>query len=232
MAATIEQKRLPDLLRICGRSLIAVFCVSMIANSLPLELASIDWGLSLTNRLTEIAPLTLIGVGMLRYAAILDLQGEERSDETDEIEVMDRDRKTRVLARYGSITIALLPILQILLFFGVLHNIDDQLSALNTNIVRRSSELLDAAKTLKEPQLVQLLQRAKLSPAPSLSEEPVITREQAIKTIRAGEAKARSEAEDEASATRFRLIRDTLRIIILCFIYSFAFYGMAHLKKV
>jgi F0F1-type ATP synthase membrane subunit b/b' len=80
----------------CGRVLLAVFVVTVIADLFPLNLGAPGWGLRLSTQIVNAASLPLVGLLLMRYAAHLNielangrhLQCQERvaSDSVSEVE--------------------------------------------------------------------------------------------------------------------------------------------------
>ena len=60
------------ILRNCGRALLGVFVVTVLAVLFPLNLQAPGWGLRLSTLIVDAASLPLVGLLLMRYAAHLE----------------------------------------------------------------------------------------------------------------------------------------------------------------
>lgn len=153
------------LIRNCGRALLGVFVVTVLAVLFPLNLQAPGWGLRLSTLIVDAASLPLVGLLLMRYAAHLDaesangLRPQELATgssspgfegEEEPFDVFEKDKKIRRLARTaapikgirqlafrGFILLILLAIGQIFIAFSSLNAITDQNLELSKQIELR-----------------------------------------------------------------------------------------------
>jgi len=232
------------LLRRCGRVLIAAFVLAVITNLFPLNFRSPVWGLSLSSNIVASVSLALVGVGLLRWSAFLEIQalaGAEasrpplgdasrklgRSKESSKLNKTEQG--IRRFAMAGAISLLLLAAWQIVLFY------------LSMDLI--ASQSLSASRR-SQSQMAEVEQRIQNAPAPILDAEwsqirsnamaPSLTsnldatakRTQLLKQVRLQTEMARLAFEKRIAGTRWNLGRDTARVLLMACIYAWGFYGL------
>jgi hypothetical protein len=203
MNSTAKHASQSKLLRLLGRVLIAAFCISILAFALPFQLRSPNWGVILSNRIVDEFPLVLAGIGLLRVSALNDAQEANDSDETDDTDALERDQGSRWISKLGLISVGLIAIWQVGLFFGILRDIDQQ--SASARLLQESRQALGNQPT-----------KPNASPLQELRDN-----------IQTQERISIKKTYESASQTKFRLTKDTARILLLCLVYGIALYGMA-----
>lgn len=227
MNSTAKAANHSPALRLLGRALIAAFCVSIVAFALPFQPRSPNWGVLLSNRIVDEFPLILAGVALLRFSAMNDVRKANESDETDDTDALERDQGSRWISRISLIGIGLIALWQVILFFGILRDIDQQSASVLTQINQRASKLSELVQRAPDSAIQRLLQESRkalgnkaakpnTSPLQELSENIQRQTQISINTTYAN-----------ANQAKFRLTKDTGRILLLCLIYGIALYGMA-----
>lgn len=227
MTTKPDQRNKSAALRLLGRSLIAIFCVSILAAALPIRIKSAEWGIFLSNRIADNALLALAGVGLLRYAAFIDIHGEVDDEEDDDVVALQRDQASRFLAKLGAAIFAAVALWQSILFFGILSNIDRESSNALTQISQRTAQFAEVIKKAPESDIQRLLQESRQALGNRQRLASPNQRQELADNIRLQESDAINSTKEGASQARFRLSRDTARILLLCLIYAVALFGLA-----
>jgi hypothetical protein len=153
------------ILRNCGRALLGVFVVTVVAVLFPLNLEAPGWGLRLSTLIVDAASLPLVGLLLMRYATHLDAESAKAlrlqelaavpassafADEVEPFDPFEEDKKmmrlaavvdplkgVRQLAFKGFILLTLLAIWQFFLAFSSLNAITYQNLELSKQIDAR-----------------------------------------------------------------------------------------------
>jgi len=235
------------LLRRCGRVLIAAFVLAVITNLFPLNLRSPVWGMSLSSNIVSSVSLALVGVGLLRWSAFLDIQAltdaeASRSPLADTSRKLGRSKELtnlnkteqgiRRFAKAGAISMLLLAAWQIALFYISL----DLTASQRLSASRRSqSQMAEVEQRIKEApaQIVdaEWNQIRSTATAPSLTSnlDATAKRTQLLKQVRLQTEMARLAFEKRIAGSRWNLGRDTARVLLMACIYAWGFYGLHRL---
>jgi hypothetical protein len=171
----------PKLLRNCGRALLGVFVVTVIAVLFPLNFQAPGWGQRLSTLIVDAASLPLVGLLLMRYAAHLDAEaanalllkelatessahgleeGEKPFDPFEEDTKMMRlariaapIRGIRQLAFKGFILLILVAIWQIFIAFSGLNLIDNQKLELSRQIDTRFQGVEQSIKVAPQEEI-------------------------------------------------------------------------------
>lgn len=221
--------------RVCGRTLLAIFVVSVVGAALPLNLGSAEWGTQLSNRIIDNGPLALIGVGLLRAAGFL-LPDPEPDPELEpaQAEQLARSRnKTVLLTEVGVISLALLALWHLPLFLGSLSLVEFQNTDQINQIERRYEQTEVAIRAATPVQLNAEWQRLRSSGVPNLSDTagPEQQRRVLLKRLDNQRQQATRTANDNKKFTTFTLLRNALRSLVVCILYIGAFFALGRRLK-
>jgi hypothetical protein len=229
MLATPDHRSKSALFRLLGRSLIGIFCVSVLAAALPVQIRSADWGIGLSNRITDNMVLALAGVGLLRYAAFNDIQSSDDLDEDDEEIVDQKMQASRILARLGIVSVVAVALWQFILFFGILSSIDQQSDGAVNQIRQRTIQVKQILNKAPDSDIQRLLQQSRQALGNRARPPSTDPRRELADNIKVKELETIRQTYASAGQTRFRLARDSARVVLLCLIYAIAFSGLATL---
>ena len=227
MNSTAKHASQSKLLRLLGRVLIAAFCISILAFALPFQLRSPNWGVILSNRIVDEFPLVLAGIGLLRVSALNDAQEANDSDETDDTDALERDQGSRWISKLGLISVGLIAIWQVGLFFGILRDIDQQSASALAQINQRKNQLSDLLQRAPDSVVQRLLQESRQALGNQPTKPNASPLQELRDNIQTQERISIKKTYESASQTKFRLTKDTARILLLCLVYGIALYGMA-----
>jgi hypothetical protein len=239
------------LVRRCGRVLFAVFLLTVAAALFPLRFQSIDWALRLAQSIVNSASLALVGVGLLRYAAFLELQAsaESKSDPQtpygtlgeQEISGSRKSRsrtkrgKTdfgiRRLALAGTIALLLLSAWQYVLFFRGLDSIASQALSVSTRADKQVKDIelvIEKAPDLSVDAEWKRVQ-SRLSPPSSTTASALDTagkRKQLLAQLQNYSQQSMKALQQQSSGARWNLGLEVLRSSLLATIYAWGFYGL------
>lgn len=216
------------LARVCGRTLLLVFVVSMFFAVFPLNLGSPLWGSQLSSRILDSASIALVAVSLLGGAAVIEQSPEdaERAPRRGARRGSQQDFVMR-LCRLGVISLALLALWQLPLLLGNTVQINQR--SLSES-VRISPAVAKAEQFLRQASAAELetaWQRFIASGAPGLK-RPVSGSEQKRQVLLAAFTADQRQLERrmkiQADKARLAVVRDSLRRIALCGIYGSGFF--------
>jgi hypothetical protein len=229
--------------------LIGVFVLVVTTNIFPLNLRSPDWGLGLSSIIVNSASLALVGVGLLRYSAFLELQaltetdanpqifygtsGKQESSDSFKSKALAKLNKIefgiRRLALAGAIGLLLLATWQAILFFNGINMITAQ----SFSASRRSEKQIEEVelRIQSAPDQVIDAEWKKLQPTwppTSLTTDldAATKRKQLLKEVKAQSQQARVTFEQKVAGSRWNLANNALRFFLMAIIYAWGFYGL------
>jgi hypothetical protein len=221
---------LQNFARVCGRTLLAIFVVSVVGAALPLNLSSPEWGSQLSNRIIDNGPLALIGVGLLRAAGFLLPDPEPDPDlEPAKAEQLARSRnKAVLLSEAGVISLALLALWHLPLFLGSLSLVEQQNSAQVSQIEQRYQQTEEAVRSATPAQLNQEWQKLRSAGVPNLAENATTEQQRKglLKRLKSQRQEANRTVNDGKNLSTFTLLRNALRSLVICILYISAFYAL------
>jgi hypothetical protein len=221
---------LQNFARVCGRTLLAIFVVSVVGAALPLNLSSPEWGSQLSNRIIDNGPLALIGVGLLRAAGFLLPDPEPDPDlEPAKAEQLARSRnKAVLLSEAGVISLALLSLWHLPLFLGSLSLVEQQNSAQVSQIEQRYQQTEEAVRSATPAQLNQEWQKLRSAGVPNLAENATTEQQRKglLKRLKSQRQEANRTVNDGKNLSTFTLLRNALRSLVICILYISAFYAL------
>ena len=178
------------LLRTCGRALLGVFVVTVLAVLFPLNLQAPGWGLRLSTLIVDAASLPLVGLLLMRYAAHLEVEsansvrlqklatgssapvaggeGEPLNPFEDNQEMMRlaaagaRLKRVRQLANKGLILFILLTFWQFFLAFSNLDSITFQNQELSKQVEARFQGIEQNIKDAPQEEISRTWSQSKL----------------------------------------------------------------------
>jgi hypothetical protein len=248
MTQSITSPSSIKLIRRCGRVLIGVFVIAVTTSIFPLNLRSPDWGLGLSSNIVNSASLALVGAGLLRYSAFLELQALTEKDANPQIfhgssgkESKDSFKKKalakqkkidfgiRRLALAGAISLLLLAAWQMILFFNGIDMITAQSLSASTRAEKQIEEV-DLRIQIAPDQVIDA-EWKKLQPtlpATSLTTDldAATKRKQLLKEVKAQSQQARVTFQQKVAGSRFNLANNALRSFLMAIIYAWGFYGL------
>lgn len=229
MPSQTASPQLPSIAQLCGRSLIFVFLVTLIAGFFPINIQSPIWGSQLSNLILDGGVLPLLGVALLRVASSLQFAGDSKGDREASLRLSKRRQAVLRLSRIGVISMVLLAIWQVILFGGNIDQVDQQRTARSQQLSQR---LTAAEQSLREApqsavdQAWQRLNAAGVAELPGASTNQKGQREALLERIRAEQQKASAAVSQQGAQARFTLMRNLARNLLLCAIYITAFRGL------
>ncbi|TVS07237.1 MAG: hypothetical protein EA413_01385 [Cyanobium sp. PLM2.Bin73] len=200
----------------------AVFLITVVASSLPLQLTNPAWGSGLSRLIVDAASLPLVGLCLIRYS--VHLQSLNPNVQEDRL----RRVKLRIsrVAGAGSIALALLAVWQVALFAQALPGLERQFSAARGEVTQRSDAVLQALSGALPEQIQQgweQLQRVSPQASPLMAPSIEEQREELRSRAQAESKEAFTTLKQQAGAARFQLGRDLLRVLLVALIYAWAF---------
>lgn len=242
------------LIRNCGRALLGVFVVTVLAVLFPLNLQAPGWGQRLSTLIVDAASLPLVGLLLMRYAAHLDaesakglrpqelatgsstpgFEGEEElfeAFEKDE-EMRQSTNGIRQLAFGGFILLILLAIWQFFIASSSLNTITDQDLELLKQIDTRFQGIEQNIKVAPQEEISKLWSKSqpKNDLGPSTSNPNSATqRGEILQNVKGQKLKAIYNLQTKTSSAQFNLVRNIIRVMLMSIIYAWGFYGIAKL---
>jgi hypothetical protein len=238
------------LVRRCGLVLFAVFLLTVATALLPLRLQSIDWGLRLAQSIVNSASLALVGVGLLRYAAFLELQfpAESKSDPqapygtSGKQHISDGRKKSqartkksktnfgiRRLALAGAIGLLLLSAWQYVLFFRGLDSIAAQALSVSTSSdkqVKNIELVIAKAPDLRVDAEWKRLQSSLSPPSTATALDTAAKRKQLLAELQNYSQQSTKALQQQSAGARWNLGLEVLRTSLMATIYAWGFYGL------
>ena len=237
------------LIRRCGRVLIGVFVLFVATNIFPLNLKSPDWGFGLSNNIVDSAALALVGIGLLRYSAWLDLQAikesgsnsqitvntsenQKRLDNSEKIAIANQiktEYKIRRLALVGAISLVLLAAWQIPLFLMGINLITDQNVSVSNRSVSQYNDVEQRIQSAPNQMIDAEWKKFQATLAPTLSTADLDTaakRKQILKALKTQSQQSRLGIEQQVSGARWNLMRNAMRAFLIAITYAWGFYGI------
>jgi len=227
------------LVRRTGRVLIGVFLLTIAFNFLPLNLGSPEWGLGISNAIVSSASLALVGVGLLRISAYLQLRShrQDPSRHPDPsrpraprlVDLKKSELGIRRLALAGTISLLLLAGWQAILFTKGMELItekgaaasiqaQEQIKAVESRIRNASDALIDSEWSKFQASLPPAFSKAELD-APG-------RRKELIASVGARSEQWRIALNRQTSGAAWNLGRTALRICLMAIAYAWGFYGL------
>lgn len=222
--------RLPELARVCGRTLLLVFVVSMFFAMFPLNLGSPLWGSQLSSRIIDSASIALVGVTLLSGAAVLE-QNPEDSDRAPRRGARISHQRASVmrLCRLGVIALALLAVWQLPLLLSNTIQINQRNLSQSARISPAMAKADQFLRQASAAELERPWQRFIASGAPGLK-QPVSGTEQKrevlLAAIKADQRQLERTMNIQVDKARLAVVRDSLRRIALCVIYGGGFFAL------
>lgn len=237
------------LIRRCGRVLIGVFVIFVIANMFPLSLRSSGWGFGLSNNIVDSASLALVGLGLLRYSVWLDLQAiraldsnpqislspsetQNKSDKSKKIEIANHvktESKIRRLALVGAIGLVLLATWQMPLFLMGIDMITDQNVSVSSRTDGQVKEVEQRIQGAPDQVIDAEWKKFQATLAPTFSTADLDTaskRKQLLKALKTKSQQEQLGIEQQVSGARWNLTRNALRVFLIAITYAWGFYGI------
>lgn len=221
--------QIPAIAQLCGRSLIFIFLVTLIAGFFPVSIKSPIWGSQLSNLILDAGVLPLLGVALLRVGSSFQFSGDLKGDREASIKLSKRRNMVLRLTQMGAVSMILLAVWQIILFGGNINQVDQQRTARTQQLSQRLSaaeqSLRDAPQSAVD-QAWQRLSSAGLSELPEGSNTQEGQREALLERIRLEQQKASVAVSQQGAQARFTLMRNLARNLLLCGIYITAYRGL------
>jgi hypothetical protein len=196
------------LLWVCGKMLILVFLIIVIATVLPLNPGSVEWGTQLTSQIVNAAFLPLIGVALLRVGSLLLSWPGPSADPSVAMRHARRHHSALQCSRRGVASLSLLAVWHVPLFLGSVTLIDQ----------RNAAETAVLSKSLERD--VLSIQRA------SVAEIPEDQRMTLISQIETRQQQIDRDSSSRGNAARFALLHNALRSLVLSLAYVAGFLAL------
>lgn len=234
-AAGVSDTRPAMLLWVCGKTLILVFLISVIAALLPFNPRSVEWGTQFATRIIDAAFLPLIGVACLRVGSLLPPRPEAMVDSDLASQLWRRRQSAVQLARRGVMSLSLLAVWHVPLLMGSISLIDQRSAAnaeaLSSSLQREEQAIQRATAPVIESRWLAL-QRADDADLPPGATTPEQRRQLMIERLRARQQLAGPMASSQGNAARWSLLRHALRSLALCLAYIAGFHALARRRGV
>ena len=229
--------------------LIAVFLLVVVATLFPLEFRSIAWGFGLTNTIVNSASLALVGIGLLRYSAFLELQaltgsgaipqtlsgtsGQQEGSGKSKSKALANQNKTelgiRRLALLAAISLLVLAGMQTVLFFRGLNAITVQSASTSSRSEQQAKEIELGLKNAPDQIIDAEWKRFQATPAPAAVTSDLVTagkRKQLLAELNNRRKQSSATLQQQVSASRLNLARDTFKFFLMASFYAWGFYGL------
>jgi hypothetical protein len=229
MPSQTPTAQLPSIAKLCGRSLIFIFLVTLIAGFFPISIKSPIWGTQLSNRILDGGVLPLLGVALLRVSSSLQLDGDSRGEREASSRSTKRGGSVRRLTQIGVISMVLLAVWQVILFGGNIDQIDQQRTARSQQLTQRLSAAEQSLREAPQSAVDQAWQRlssAGFSALPEGITSQEEQREALLERIRTEQQQANLAVSQQGAQARFALMRNLARNLLLCGVYITAYRGL------
>jgi hypothetical protein len=229
MPSQTATPQLPSIAQLCGRSLIIIFLVTLIAGFFPITIKSPIWGSQLSNRILDGGVLPLLGVALLRVSSSLQFSGDSKGDREASIRLSKRRDSVLRLTQIGVISMVLLAIWQVILFGGNIDQIDQQRTARSQQLTQRLSAAEQSLREAPQSAVDQAWQRLSSAGFPALPEginTQEEQREALLERIRSEQQQASLAVSQQGAQARFALMRNLARNLLLCGVYITAYRGL------
>lgn len=222
-----------------GQTLLVVFVVTFAFSAFPLKIGSPEWGMRVSRIVIDACSLAIVGVGLMflsSYFAGLQLASQhEAIDENDENyvsedSVLAQARRVGMLAQAGFVSLMLLAIWQIFLFFGAFDQIDQQAFASSDQLNKRLESTEQFIKQAPQEAIDQAWQqsnRLTTSPGIASAQSPQNKRQQLLGRVTSEQNVFNERNKQQINQAKWNVSRDLLRILLLALIYAWAFRGIA-----
>lgn len=224
--------RLPALARICGRSLLVAYVITVLFAMFPLEFGSPLWGSQLSNRIVDGASLALVGVALLCGTAFLEsLPEDPHTDRRRAARLISQRAFALRLCRVGVISLALLAVWQLLLLLGNTGQINQRGLGQSGRIAPVLAKAEQTIRQASPAELEQPWQRFIAAGAPGIKQPVAIAtteqkRQALLAALKAERQQIDRNLNSQGDQARLVMVRDTLRRIALCFVYGGAFIAL------
>jgi hypothetical protein len=221
--------RLVMLLWVCGKTLILVFLIIVIATMLPFNPRSVEWGMRLSNRIIDTAYLPLIGVALLRVGSLLLPWPEARADSATASRHARRRHSARQFAHRGVVSLSLLAVWHVPLLLGSVTLIE-QRNAVEamalTNSLRRYELVIRRASSAEIEQQWQEISQSRAIDLPEKINSPQQLRSLLISQIERRRQQASQMTSRKGNEALFSLVHNALRSLALCLAYIAGFHAL------
>lgn len=221
------------LVRRLGWVLLLVFVLAVALNLLPLNLGSPDWGIGVANLIVGSAGLALVGVGLLRLAAFLELQAftnrPANAPGSRLVRLKKAERFIRRLALVGTVSLLLLAAWQAILFgqgFELIRAKGDSASGQSEQQIRAIQSRIKTAPDQIIESEWKKLQEALPSTVLQPDRDPATKRKELTASVDARSQQLRVSLNRQVSAAGWTLGRNTLRISLMAVVFAWGFYGL------
>lgn len=226
LTPSVLNPKVPLLVRACGRTLLLAFVVVILASALPIDVRSVPWGTQLSNRIVDAASLPLLGVALLRLANLLQAEPDPRSERQEALTLARQKDLAYKLCRAGVISLALLAVWQIPLLFSNIAQLDQRNQARSGQLSERINQGEQTIRQAPAALIQREWQRLRAAGAPGLSadiRDPEQQRQLLLKALEKQQQLLGRTIGNREDQGRFLLVRNSLRVIALCGIYSTGF---------
>ncbi len=228
-----DSDRLIRLVRRLGWVLLVVFVLAVALNLLPLNLGSPNWGIGVANLIVGSAGLALVGMGLLRMAAFLELQAfanhPANAPGSRLVRLKKAERFIRRLALVGTVSLLLLAAWQAILFgqgFELIRAKGDSASGQSEQQIRAIQSRINTAPDQIIESEWQKFQEALPSTLLQPDRDPASKRKELAASVDARSQQLRVALNRQVSAAGWTLGRNTLRISLMAVVFAWGFYGL------
>jgi len=218
------------LARVSGRTLLSVFLVVVVTSVVPFAPRSLDWGVQFSTRVIEFTSFAFVGVAFLRFASFLSGSPDPAEDPEGAMQLARQRSGALRLCQLGVISLVLLSIWQVVLFFGTLSLLDQQNAALSAQLGQRLSQVEQSLQQAPEAVVQQQWQRLVAAKAPGLNpalSDPQQQRKALQEALGREEKQANLNVIKQGGEKRFNLVVTTIRRLALSVAFSAGFHALS-----
>lgn len=129
LPAGVTDPRVALLLWVCGKTLILMFLISVVAALLPFHPRSVKWGTQVANRIIDGAFLPLIGVACLRVGSLLPPWPHPIAPSSPDTHLSHRRQPALQFAQRGVVSLSPFAVWHVPLFLGSVSVIEQRSAA-------------------------------------------------------------------------------------------------------
>jgi len=218
------------LARVSGRTLLWIFLLSVAATIVPFNPRSLDWGTNLSNRIVEALSFAFVGIAFLRFACFLVPSPDPIEEPEQAIQLaVQRDSAIR-LCRLGIYALLLLSIWQGVMFMQSLNGIDQERTALASQLSQHITQTEQSIRQAPADQVAREWQQLKAEQPQARSQGisgPEQQRQALLKAFDDEQKQFRQNMTKEANQKLFSVVITTVRRLAFCLLFILGFQALS-----
>lgn len=215
--------------RVSGRTLLGVFLVVVITSMVPFTPRSLDWGVQFSSRIIEFTSFAFVGVAFLRLASFLGSSPDAAENPVEAMQLARQRDGAQRLCRLGVISLVLLTVWQVLLFFGTLSILDQQNATLSTQLSRRLNQVEQSMRQAPAAAVQQQWQSLLAGKTPGLNpaiSDPEQQRKALLEVLGREQKQTNLNLLKQKGEKRFSLVITTIRRLALTIAFIVGFQAL------